>query len=117
MSPKKFVDRSPNSLNIGLMNLIWINILAIVIALTSVFTEVQAVDFELDQMTTIKHSPYCSSDNLRNPHENLSQTTHFIAEGFIAIVLISDHSEPEKIFDHYIPTHGLNRTKEFFLLL
>lgn len=80
-------------------------------------TEVQGVDFHSDLMTSIQHSPQCDSDYLRNPHENLSQGNHFIAEGFIPIVLISDHSEPAKIFDHYIPLHDLKRTKEFFLLL
>lgn len=99
------------------MKLIWINILAIVIALTSVISEVPVVDFQSDLMTSIQQVPSCASDCLRNPHENLTQGNHFIAEGFIAIVLISDHSEPSQTFDHYLPLHGLNRTKEFFLLI
>lgn len=99
------------------MNVIWINILAIVIALTSSITEVKGVDFHYDQMTSIQHCPQSASDFVRDPHENLSQGNHFIAEAFIPIVLLSDHSEPEIIFDHYLPLNGLFRTKDFFLII
>lgn len=117
MAYKKFIDHSPNSLNIGLMKLIWINILAIVIALTSLISEGPTVNFSFDQITSIHGIPLWESDALRNPTEKQSEKNHLIAQDFIPIVAIASEYDINEEFLFYLPLYNLHRQKEYFLLI
>lgn len=99
------------------MKLTWTYLLALIIALTSIsFDRPMTVKFSDNQISSIDHVPLWESDSLRNPHEHFSERAHFIAQDFIAIVEISDHSDPTPI-DFYLPLHGLIQEEDFYLII
>ncbi len=99
------------------MKPIWINILAIVIALTSLISECPTVNFSLNQLSTIHEIPLWESDVLRNPSEKNSKKDHVIAQDFIPIVAIASEYDVRESFLFYPPSYNLHRQKEYFLLI
>ncbi len=99
------------------MKLIWINILAIVIALTSLISEGPTVNFSFDQMTSLQSIPIWESNALRNPSEKQSEKNHLIAQDFIPIVAIAPQYDVHVSFDYYLPLYNLHRQKQYFLLI
>lgn len=117
LAAKKIIAETPNSLNIGLMKLIWINVLAIVISLSSLLSDGPSVNFNYDQITTIQNIPLWHSDALKNPSEKNTEKNHLIAQNFIPIVVISHGHVDAGSFHYYLPLYSLNRQKEYFLLI
>lgn len=99
------------------MKLIWINILAIVIALTSLISDRPTVNFSSDQIASLQSIPLWQSDALKNPSDKNSEKNHLIAQGFIPIVAIADEYDVNVSFAYYLSLYNLHRQKEYFLLI
>lgn len=99
------------------MKFIWINLLAIVIALTSLVMEHPSVESFDEQLTAISQLPIWQTDSLRNQEIKHSEKTIHIAQDFIPIVVIADFQNAHNDFHHYLPIYSLVRQKEYFLLI
>ncbi|WP_408097627.1 hypothetical protein ACJVC5_01565 [Peredibacter sp. HCB2-198] len=99
------------------MKLIWINFLAIIIAITSVVVDLPAVEFNSEQLSGIHQASSWQSDSLRNSELRHSERTVHIAQDFIPIVLIAESVGSSAEFIHYLPIYSLARQKEYFLLI
>jgi hypothetical protein len=98
------------------MRLFWINILAIVIAFSSLLLQAPSVDFGHDQLASIQANPSWQSDALKNPNEKNSEKSQYIAQDFTPIVVLADFQDFTG-FQYYIPIYNLHRQKEYFLLI
>lgn len=99
------------------MKLIWINLLAIVIALTSLVMERPSIETYTEQLSNIDQMPVWQTDSLKNQDLKQSEKTIHIAQDFIPIVMIADTQNFERDFIHYLPLYNLHRQKEYFLLI
>jgi hypothetical protein len=99
------------------MKSIWINIFAVVIALTSLTSEGTSVNFSSEQMSSLQSIPLWESDALKNPTEKQSEKNHVIAQDFFPIVIIASQFDSSDSFHFYLPLYNLHRQKEYFLLI
>lgn len=117
--PAKYpIDRNRNWPNNELMRPVWISLIALLITITSVMTEVPShLHFNTESHPSLETLPSWEAEFLLSPGKKLTEKHHLIAEGFIPIVLIADEQDPKESFIHYISVYNLQRPKEFFLLL
>jgi hypothetical protein len=99
------------------MRLIWINIIAIIIAISSLVVEKPSIQADFSLPSSLTLVPHFNSDILRNDSQQHQEKNLQIAQDFIAIVLIADSIDANEGFAHYLPLHNLNRQKEYFLLI
>lgn len=99
------------------MRLIGLHILAIFIALTSVVSEGPTLDFYHEQIAQIQSNDSWEVNSLSYNAQKHTGEKSVIAQDFVPIVLISDHSQPLPIFDHYLPIYVQYQIKEYFLLI
>jgi len=99
------------------MRLIWINIIAIVIAISSLVVERPAIQADFTVPASLAQITHFQSDILRNDSQTHQEKNLQIAQDFIAIVLIADSIDANEGFAHYLPLHNLNRQKDYFLLI
>jgi hypothetical protein len=99
------------------MKLIWINLIAIVIAISSLVVERPAIEADFNLLSSITSIPHYQSDVLRNDSQKHQEKTLQIAQDFIPIVVIADVTDANEGFAHYLPLYNLHRQKEYFLLI
>jgi hypothetical protein len=99
------------------MKLVWINLIAIIIAISSLVVERPSVEVNVANLTAITAVPHVQTDPLRNDTQKHQEKTLQIAQDFIAIVVIADAPNANEGFSHYLPLYNLHRQKEYFLLI
>lgn len=99
------------------MRLIWINLIAIVIAITSLVVERPLIQADFSLPSSLIHASHLQSDILRNDSHNHQEKTLQIAQDFIPIVVIADPIDANEPFLYYLPLYNLHRQKEYFLLI
>lgn len=99
------------------MRLIWINIIAIVIALSSLVVERPAIEANFNLLSAITSIPHYQCDTFRNDAQKHQEKTLQIAQDFIPIVVIAEETNALEGFAHYLPLYNLHRQKEYFLLI
>lgn len=98
------------------MRPIWINVIAIIIALSSLVMEGPTV--QVDSLSeSFQSVPLFESSALRNELSKATEKTVHIAQDFIPIVIIATFEHLTNNFLHYISIHSLVRQKEYFLLI
>lgn len=93
------------------------HLFAFLIAFSSIGFCAPALEISSEQVATIQSMDSWDSHSLTTPSQKFAEAFSVIAQDFIPIVLISDHSEPAPRFDHYLPIYQLERAKEYFLLI
>ena len=99
------------------MRLIWINIIAIVIAFSSLVVEKPSIEADFNLLSAITTIPHYQSDALRNDTQKHQDKTLQIAQDFIPVVVIAEITDANEGFSHYLPLYNLHRQKEYFLLI
>ena len=101
-----------------MMKLILLNLIALIIAVTSLHVNVQSeINFNGDGTDSLNSLPPLNLDPLRPPGSKSSQaeilTQSFFEQAIFAILT----RLPLESFLYYLPIYSLNRLKEFFLLI
>lgn len=99
------------------MRLIWINIIAIVIAISSLVVERPAIEADFSLPSSLSQISHIQSDILRNDSQKNQDKNLQIAQDFIPIVVIAQEQDANQGFAHYLPFYKLHRQKEYFLLI
>ncbi len=99
------------------MKLIWINLIAIIIAISSQVVEKPSIQADFSLPASLSHESHIQSDLLRNDSQHHQDKNFQIAQDFMAIVVIADELNVNHGFAHYLPLHSLHRQKEYFLLI
>jgi hypothetical protein len=99
------------------MKVFWFNIIAIVIALSSVVVDRPSVEFTYKTLTTLQKIPLFQTDALKNDSRKHTEKTVHIAQDFIPVLVIADAPDYKKEFHHYLSIYSLVRQKEYFLLI
>lgn len=99
------------------MKPIWINLIAIIIAITSLVIEKPSVEADFSLPASLSHIPHLQSDILRNDSQKHQEKYLQIAQDFMAIVLIAEMPDANEGFVHYLPLHSLHRENSYFLLI
>jgi hypothetical protein len=99
------------------MRLIWINIIAMVIAISSLVVERPAFQADFSGHSSLTSFPFFQPEALRNDTQQHQEKTLQIAQDFMAIVVIADVPNVNQGFLHYLPLYNLHRQKEYFLLI
>jgi len=99
------------------MRLIWINILAVVIAISSLVVERPSIQADFSIPSSLSSIPHLDSDILRNDSQTSQQKSIQIAQDFIAIVVIAEATDANHGFLHYLTVYNLKRRKDFFLIV
>lgn len=99
------------------MKLIWINLIAIIIAISSLVVERPAVEADFSLPASLTQFSHLQADSLRNDSQKNESKSHQIAQDFIAIVVIADSLDANQGLIHYLPFYDLNRHKDYFLLI
>ena len=99
------------------MRLIWINIIAIVIAISSLVVERPSIETDFSLPASLTQISHLQNDILRNDSQKKEAKNYQIAQDFIAIVVIADAPNANKGFYHYLSLYNLHRQKEYFLLI
>lgn len=96
-----------------------VNLFALIIVITSIGFSLPQGSFEQssDYLVSTYTLDSWEADSLNTPTQKNSENVSVIAQDFIPIVLISDFSQPQAKFDHYLPLYSQERQKEYFLLI
>ena len=98
------------------MKLIWINLIAIIIAISSLVVERPSIQADFSLPASLSHGSHIQTDLLRNDSQHHQEKNLLIAQDFMAIVVIAEPNVNQGFF-HYLPLHSLHRQKEYFLLI
>jgi hypothetical protein len=99
------------------MRVLWINVLALMIALTAFVSDGPAIQYDYEMISTLQQIPQFQTNALKNDSQKHHEKTVHIAQDFIPIVVIADGIDFVNTFIHYLPIHSLVRQKEYFLLI
>ena len=99
------------------MRLIWINLIAIIIAFSSLVVERPSVQPDFSLPASLSLESHLQFDDLRNDSLSHHEKSLSIAQDFIPIVVIADEPDADLGFFHYLPIYKLHRQKEYFLLI
>jgi hypothetical protein len=100
------------------MKFVWINVIAIIIAFSSVVLERPSVySGSSSIIETLQSIPFLQSDVLRDVFSKHTEKTVRIAQDFFPIVTIADSECVTTTFFHYFPIYSQVRQKEYFLLI
>ncbi len=99
------------------MKLVWINVIAIIIAISSLVVERPSVQADFSLPAAFSIESHLQFDDIRNDSVAHHEKNSVIAQDFIPIVVIADEPNADSGFLHYLPLYNLQRPKDYFLLI
>lgn len=99
------------------MRFVWINIIAVIIAISSLVVERPAISCDFTATKSLTQIPHFSIEVLRNDSHQQQKNSLHVAQDFIPIVVLAYETNANHGYIHYISLFEQSRTNHHFLLL